>query len=219
MHFEVLVEDKSGKKALEILLPKIIVDPHTWKVYAYKGIGRIPKGLKPTQDPRKRILLDQLPKLLRGYGEKHVNYPDNYPAAVIVISDLDDKCLKEFREELYQVLERCLIKPETRFCIAVEEGEAWFLGDISAIKTAYSNAKDEVLKSYKNDSICGTWEKLADAIYPGGSDKLFNEGWQAVGRAKSEWAANIAPHMNVDDNNSPSFCYFCKKLRELAGIH
>jgi len=38
-------------------------------VRAYKGIGRLPKNLKGTSDPSKRILLDQLPKLLRGYGK------------------------------------------------------------------------------------------------------------------------------------------------------
>ena len=30
MHFEILVEDQSGKKALDILIPKIIGDDHTW---------------------------------------------------------------------------------------------------------------------------------------------------------------------------------------------
>ena len=50
MHFEVLVEDQSGKKALDILIPKIIGDQHTCEVRAYKGTGRIPKNLKSTVD-------------------------------------------------------------------------------------------------------------------------------------------------------------------------
>ena len=32
MHFEILVEDQSGKKALDILVPKIIGDNHTVSV-------------------------------------------------------------------------------------------------------------------------------------------------------------------------------------------
>ena len=40
MHFEVLVEDQSGKKALDILIPKIIGDQHTFRVIEYRGIGR-----------------------------------------------------------------------------------------------------------------------------------------------------------------------------------
>ena len=131
MHFEVLVEDHSGKKALDILIPKIIGDQHSFEVHAYKGIGHIPKNLKSSTDASKRIFLDQLPKLLRGYGKTFAGYSPNYPAAVIVVCDLDTKCLKEFRQELFTVLNACNPKPETRFCIAIEEGEAWLLGELT----------------------------------------------------------------------------------------
>ena len=126
MHFEVLVEDQSGKKALDILVPKIIGDQHTFRVIEYRGIGRIPRNLKSGVEANKRILLDRLPSLLRGYGKTFADYPPNYPAAVILVCDLDDKCLKEFRQELFTVLNACNPKPETRFCIAIEEGEACY---------------------------------------------------------------------------------------------
>ena len=61
MHFEILVEDSSGKKALDILMPKILGDLHTFKVHPYRGIGRIPKNLTSGTEADKRILLDQLP--------------------------------------------------------------------------------------------------------------------------------------------------------------
>lgn len=217
MHFELLVEDQSGKKSLDILIPKIISDEHTFTVHSYKGIGRIPKGLKAKSDPNKRILLDQLPRLLQGYGKTFDGYPADYQAVVIVICDLDDKCLKEFREELFSILSACDPKPETQFCIAVEEGEAWFLGDIPAVKAAYPRAKDAIMKAYVNDSICGTWECLADAVYSGGSSALSAKGWHAVGTEKSRWSENISPNMNIDNNASPSFVYFREKLRKLAG--
>ena len=215
MHFEILVEDQSGKKALDILMPKIIGRKHTHKVISYRGIGRIPKDLKSRADARNRILLDRLPELLKGYGKTYANYPTNYPAVVIVVCDLDDRCLKTFRQELLRVLDSCNPKPETRFCIAIEEGEAWFLGDISAIKAAYPEAKNTILIRYQNDSICGTWELLADAVSSGGSNALKNRGWQTVGREKSAWAQKITPYMNVEQNASPSFCYFRDKIREL----
>ena len=216
MHFEILVEDQSGKKALDILVPKIVGRDHTFSVHPYKGIGRIPKNLTAGKDANKRILLDRLPQLLRGYGNTFANYPEDYHAAVILVCDLDDKCLNVFRQELYNILNNCNPKPETRFCIAIEEGEAWFLGDIPAVKIAYPNAKDAVLNSYENDSICGTWERLADAVYKGGSNALSAKGWQAVGAEKSQWAEKITPHMTVAHNASPSFGYFRKKLLELA---
>jgi len=217
MHFEILVEDLSGKKMLDFLVPKIIGDDHTFKVHHYKGIGHIPKNLVAAGDANKRILLDQLPRLLRGYGNTFANYPADYPAAVVLVCDLDDKCLKTFRQELFTILNGCIPQPETRFCIAIEEGEAWFLGDIPAVKSAYPKAKDAVLNAYVNDSICGTWECLADAVYYGGSTTLLAKGWQAVGAEKSQWAEKISPRMDVANNVSPSFVYFRHKLLELAG--
>lgn len=216
MHFEILIEDQSGKKALDILVPKIIGDEHTFKIHPYKGIGRIPQNLGGTANANKRILLNQLPRLLRGYGNTFSAYPDDYPAAVILVCDLDDKCLKAFRQELFAILDICNPKPETRLCIAIEEGEAWFLGDIPAIKTAYPNANNAVLNGYANDSICGTWERLADAVFPGGSQALSAKGWQAAGAEKSVWSEKIAPHMNVENNASASFCYFRNKMLELV---
>jgi hypothetical protein len=212
MHFQILVEDQSGKVALEILMPKIIGANHTFDVKAYKGIGRIPTRMNSSVDASKRILLDNLPRLLIGYAK---SWPKNY-GVVIVVCDLDNKCLKNFRSELMALLNACNPRPETRFCIAIEEGEAWFLGDRGAIKQAYPKAKDAVLRSYKNDSICGTWEKLADAVYKGGSEALTKQGWQAVGAEKFAWAENIAPCMDLAENTSPSFNYFLGKLREFV---
>ena len=60
MHFEILVEDQSGKRMLDILVPQIIGDAHTFRVVDYRGIGRLPKGMTSSSEPRKRILLDQL---------------------------------------------------------------------------------------------------------------------------------------------------------------
>ena len=179
-------------------------------------MGRIPKNLSSSTNASKRQLLDQLPRLLRGYGRTFANYPATKPAAVIVVCDLDDKCLKAFRQELLEVLDACDPKPETRFCIAIEEGEAWLLGDFPAIRAAYPGARRRVLNRYENDSICGTWELLANAIYVGGSRRLQDLGWVTVGREKSSWAEKITPYMDVEQNASPSFRYFRDKIREIS---
>ena len=215
MHFDILVEDESGKKVLDILMPKIVGNAPKPRVIAYRGEGEIPKNLKSRADTRKRILLNRLPILLKGYGETFAKYPPHYPAVVFVVCDLDDRCLKEFRQQLIAVMDACNPKPETRFCIAVEECEAWLLGDISAVKTAYPKARSTVLTRYENDSICGTWEILADAVFKGGLEALKSQGYPAIGIEKSAWAENIAPHMDIDNNASPSFQYFVKKIREL----
>ncbi|CAK0769294.1 DUF4276 family protein [uncultured Gammaproteobacteria bacterium] len=211
MHFELLVEDVSGKKALDILVPKILGDGHTFDVHSYKGIGHIPKDLHKTKDPSKRILLNQLPRILRGYGREFAGYPSDYPVAVVVVCDLDDRCLKTFRDELLAVLDDCRPAPVTRFCIAIEEGEAWLLGDPAAIKIAYPKAKDAEL-----NKMGSTWETLADAVHLGGAIVLKKNGYPAIGEAKFRWAEAIAPWMDVENNQSPSFVYFRDKLRGLA---
>ncbi len=215
MHFEILVEDQSGKKALDIIIPKIIGDNHTFRVHPYKGIGRIPKNMRDVKDPNNRLLLANLPRLLKGYGRTYASQHDH--AVVIVVCDLDDKCLKTFREDLFKILNACRPKPETRFCIAIEEGEAWLLGDQNAVKNAYPKVKNSILNSYVRDSICGTWETLADAVYPGGAQSLSAKGWQAIGTEKIKWAEDIAPNMDIMNNDSPSFCYFRSKLLDLIG--
>lgn len=218
MHFEILVEDRSGKKMLDILVPKIVGSSNTFKVHSYKGVGRIPRNMKDAGDARRRILLDNLPRLLKGYGKTFSNYPTDCPAVVILVCDLDDKCLKAFREQLFEILNQCHPRPDTRFCIAIEEGEAWFLGDLGAIRQAYPLAKNNVLNAYVNDSICGTWETLADAVYKGGALALSEKGWQAVGAEKSIWAEKISPWMEIMNNASPSFCYFRDTLKKLIGV-
>jgi len=216
MHFEILVEDKSGKVMLDLLVPRILGEGHTFNVHSYKGIGRIPKGLKASSDPNKRILLDQLPKLLAGYGNTFASYGSDYAAAVIVVCDLDTRNRSAFEQELAQLAKGTKPCPKHAFCLAIEEGEAWFLGDLQAVKKAYVNAKDAVLGRYVNDSICGTWEVLANAVYPGGAAALEAKGWMAVGAEKSQWATVIPPHMDPTTNRSQSFDRFVSTLITIA---
>ncbi|MFP3091525.1 DUF4276 family protein [Treponema sp. TIM-1] len=215
MHFEILVEDVSGKELLEIIVPKIIdVESHTYKIIAYKGCGRIPKNLKTTQDPSKRILLEQLPRLLGGYGKTY-NKP-GYNAVVIVVVDCDDRDCKEFKQDLNQVLESCNPRPNAFFRIAVEEIEAWLLGDKQALCWAYPRYNQQLYAAYDQDSIIGTWEKLADIILPDSSTELKKAAYFEIGWQKSEWAKTIGKHMNVKKNDSPSFNCFRRKLEELS---
>lgn len=194
---------------MKILIPKLLGNEVTYKVHSYKGIGRIPHDLRPKTGANKRILLDRLPKILNGYGST----PNS--GIVVVICDLDDKNKDEFADQLSAVLIACRSRPEkVLFCVAVEEFEAWYLGDLDAIKEAYPKAKDNILRNYTNDSICNTWEVLADAIHDGGQKDLKKRGWQAVGEQKSVWAREISPRMDVEKNRSPSFREMRNKLLE-----
>ena len=200
MHFEVLVEDLSGSVALRHILEKILGEngaAHSWTIHPYKGISQ---------------LLNDLPSTLRALGRI---LDDS--SSVIVVVDSDDKDCVKFKQELLNVLNACNPRPKTPFRIAIEEGEAWLLGDRAAVKAAYPNARDSILNGYVQDSICGTWEILADAVHPGGAQSL-KPNYQVAGKAKSDWAREIAPRMDVDRNQSKSFQVFRDGVRNLAGI-
>jgi len=213
MHIEVLVEDASGAKLLDAVLPRLIGkqgEPHTWRIHGYKGVGRIPKNLNKHADAAKRFLLDQLPRLLRGYGQT--------PGidAVLVVLDSDGNDCKVFLAELRSLLSACDPAPNTLFRLAIEEMEAWYLGDREALLAAYPRAKSDVLGRYQQDSICDTWELLADAIYPGGSKAIKKTGWPLPGQVKAEWAERIGPLLDPQRNQSPSFIKLRDGLRRLT---
>lgn len=213
MHIEILVEDASGKVLLESLLPRIIGrfgEPHTWRIVAYKGIGHIPKNLQTSGDPARRILLDQLPRLLRGLGKT--------PGidAVVVVLDADQRNCVDFLAELKALAAGCNPPSNTMFRLAIEEIEAWYFGDSQALADAYPTVKREVLRRYQQDSVCGTWERLADAVYPGGSSAVNKAGWPLPGQLKHEWARKIGPLLDPDRNVSPSFGKLRDGLRRLV---
>lgn len=214
MHFEILVEDESGRIAVDCVLEKILGAngaSHSWRTHGYKGLGRLPENLRGKTDPAKRILLDRLPSLLRGYGKSLGDL-----AAVVVVVDLDRRDCMAFKRELLAVLDVCDPRPNVLFRIAIEEMEAWLLGDCAAVKAAYPRARKSVLEDYRQDEICGTWEVLADAVHRGGAAALAKAGWPAPGMAKCAWARKIAPHMDPDRNRSPSFRAFRDGVRRLT---
>lgn len=212
MHIEVLVEDSSGARLVEMLLPRVIGvwgEPHTWNVHNYGGIGRIPKKRNAASLSSKTTLLASLPGVLRAHGKTHGI------DAVVVVLDSDKRDCKDLLAELQAVLAGCHPAPNTLFRLAIEEMEAWLLGDQAAVLSAYPRARRNVLNGYQQDSVCGTWELLADAVYPGGSAAIQKAGWPLPGQVKHEWVEQIGPRLDIDNNVSPSFCKFRDGLRRL----
>jgi hypothetical protein len=159
------------------------------------------------------VLLDRLPKILAGYGRCQAGAD----SAVVVLIDLDDRDCVAFKKDLVQIVERCRPRPRVLFRFAIEEIEAWLLGDTKAIHKAFPRARSSVLDEYVQDSICGTWETLADAICSGGSTTLAKAGYPPIGEEKCRWAKLIGPHMDLDSNASPSLRAFRNGLRKLCG--
>ena len=139
MHIEILVEDSSGERLLQVLMPQLLGpqgEPHTWRFHAYKGVGRIPKGLATKTDPAKRILLDRLPKMLRGYGKT--------PGidAVVVVVDTDKRDCAAFLAELKAVAVACGTVPKYQASTSSIASLNNVLTGPQATATAFSSAKN-----------------------------------------------------------------------------
>ena len=214
MYFQFLIEDKSGKILVENIMEKLGVD-NTNDFYECKhfhGIGGLSQK-RTAKETKTGKLLNDLEIYLKGFNKSLQDVEDS---VVIVVLDNDDRDTSVFRGELRRIAERCNISIDHVFCIAIEEMEAWLLGDQKAISKAYPHARLSVLQRYEQDSICGTWELLADAVYEGGWKKLKKDcpTYFELGGMKCEWAENIGRYMDIDSNKSSSFQLFISEVRQ-----
>lgn len=108
-----------------------------------------------------------------GYGKQCHN--SNEQLGVVVVCDLDDRCLKAFRQELDAVLDQCRPAPATRFCVAVRELESWYLGDVAALQETYPRHVGKLPRRF-DETQHGTWEQLADLVLRGGAKSLRLKG-------------------------------------------
>lgn len=140
MYIQFLADDSSEAALLQHIVPRLLGATISYVIKSYKGVGRLPAGLNPTTDPRKRLLLDQLPRLVQGYGKAFSSYPPADRPTLVIVCDLDNRCMKEFCRDLLDCIELCSEKPNTILYFAVEEMEAWILGDKQAVTCAYPRA-------------------------------------------------------------------------------
>ncbi len=94
MHYIFLSEDVSGEIMLQCLMPQLLPSPEdTHETHSYKGIGRIPQGLKPNTNPKNRALLNNLSRVLSGL--RRCMTATGIPYRLIVVLDLDRKDRRE----------------------------------------------------------------------------------------------------------------------------
>lgn len=218
MYFQFLIEDQSGKELIDQVMGKLQLEyPNTYyDCKSFHGIGGFTKK-NTVKEMKTGKLLNDLATYLRGFN-KSLQHMD--AAAIVVVVDNDDRDTDSFYAELQEVANKNMITLDHVFCIAVEELEAWLLGDESAILAAYPNAKLSSLHSYKQDDICGTWEVLAEVVYKGGVQKLKSNSafYGEIGKEKCAWARNIGAQMDIHNNKSPSFNRFINALESRLQI-
>lgn len=199
MHIEFLVEEPSAEAALLNLAPKILGADVTFNIHAHQG---------------KTDLLRKLPRRLKGY---RTWVTEEYRIVVLIDEDRAD-CGRQ-KGELERaaadagLVTRSAADPSGRFQvlnrIAVEELEAWFFGDPTAISRAYPGASPNLGANarFRNpDAIAGgTWEALEQVLQHAGAHR--------GGLAKIAAARDISRCMDVEKNQSHSFQVFRDGLR------
>lgn len=201
VHVEFLLEEPSAEAALTAILPKILVDDVTFGFHVFEG---------------KQDLLKQLPLRLKGYRQW---LPPDWRVFVLIDEDRQD-CL-QLKGQLENAAREAGFSTKSHpnsdgdFQIVnrlvVEELEAWFFGDVEALREAYPNVSNtfhNLAKYREPDAITGgTWEAL---------ERLLR-GYYPNFLPKRVVAQNVAPHMEPSRNRSRSFQVFVEGLKACVG--
>ena len=206
MLIEILSEDKSGAVVVQRLAERIAenegIDVEV-NVHPHRGCGSLPKDMTARPPKFASSLLDLLPAKLRAYNKVY----GGKDLILIVALDSDDNDPQTLRQEIYSCAS--LYAPDIRSVVGLstEEIEARMLGDKAAVYDAYPDCRKDILDSYVQDSVCGTWEILCKVISDN-ADELIEIGYPAIGHYKALWAENISRYMVPQKNISPSFNTF-----------
>jgi hypothetical protein len=193
----VFVEEPSMEAALQELLPKLLGDVE-FQIIRFQC---------------KDELLLRLPQRLAGYAAW---LPQSVALLVLVDRD-DDDCsvLKQQLENMAaaaRLVSKTAAGPGQRFQIvnriAIEELEAWFFGDWTAVQAAFPRVPATVPQkaSFRDpDTIAGgTWEALERVMQQAGYFKPRLR--------KIECARAVAEHMEPARNRSASFQAFVSAI-------
>jgi hypothetical protein len=200
MHVLFFVEEPSTEAALAHLLPNLLPEQTTFQFIIFQG---------------KTDLLNNLAARLRGYASW---LPEDW--RIVVLMDEDRQDCRQLKDQMEAAAQSAglVSKSQTengRFQvlnrIAIEELEAWFLGDIEALRQVYPRLPVSLSTRQKfrdPDAVTGgTWEALEQI--------LQTNGYHPAGYPKVDAARQISLYMDPARNRSHSFQIFLQGLQSL----
>jgi hypothetical protein len=185
----VLVEGASERALLECWAPRLLGNGIV-RVHSHQGKGELPRDPTAAPDKRRRGLLDQLPAKLRGFANAlHSNIHH-----VVVLVDADKDEPKELAARISKIATQIAPGLSVTIRLAVEETEAFYLGDLKGMKLAFPDADMDQARAYIPDSIIDTWELFGTIVQDGGGNKVA-------------WAEAMGPVLTTtaSRSRSPSF--------------
>ena len=189
MTIHVLVEGPSERALLDRWIPRLLKG-EDFRVHPHHGKGELPPRLGDRPDPKRRGLLDQLPAKLRGFATS--KEPQSHSVVVLVDADRDDP--GRLARLIAGAAKQVAPDLSVTVCLAIEEIEAFYLGDLKALVKAFPAADLEKARAYEPDSVCNTWELFGEIVGDGGANKVA-------------WAEAMGPLLTTkaQASRSPSF--------------
>ena len=201
VHIDFFTEEESARVALYSLLPRMLPESAVFDIFAFQGKGD---------------LLKKLPKRLRAYRHPPLN-----THKVIVLIDRDTRDCQSLKQELELIAREAGIVSKTEnpndfqivTRIVIEELEAWYFGDVTALHEAFSCVSKTICqrRGFENpDEVAKPSKrllKLLQSEYPGAS-RL----------PKIEVAERVSAYMNPKMNMSRSFQVFYEGVKACCDI-
>jgi hypothetical protein len=200
MHVEFLLEEPSAEAFLQGLVARLLPLSASYNFVVFQGKSDLLKNLEPR---------------LRGYRRW---ISPEYRLVVLVDEDRDD-CIA-LKTKLEDAAAKAGLATKSNPVggeffvlnrIAVEELEAWFLGDVAALTAAYPGVPTSLASkaAYRDpDAVAGgTWEALERI--------LQKAGYFKGGLSKIAVAREMAKHVDPAANRSTSFGHFVLGLAAL----
>jgi hypothetical protein len=185
----VFTEEVSSKNVFDVILPKILSENVSFRIYPHQGKQDLEKALRTS-----------LPSISKLPGSK-----------ILITRDQDNANCRDVKDRIQEIIgENCHCEYLIR--IACKELEAWFLGDLEALKKAYPRFKPEQYQSkadFRNVDKITDPDKYLLRIIP-----EFNYKESLPKLVISE---TIAPFLDLKKNNSSSFKNTISAIKKLVG--